>query len=106
LVISAQRFIPPEEISKITRRAIWDEENEMWVLQSMIQKLPTPDGDYRLYMTDGINIKQPLQPPVSAMGRSRPICRQAEEAIARGDREPRYLYALCNKPFNFKILPN
>ncbi|CAM6101475.1 unnamed protein product [Calypogeia fissa] len=85
-----EKFIPPEELSKIMRRAIWDEENETWVLQNIFQRLPSSDGDHRLYLTDGIN-KLPLQRPVSAMGRTRPMCRQAEEAIARGDRDPRYL---------------
>ncbi|KAG6554945.1 hypothetical protein Mapa_003529 [Marchantia paleacea] len=84
-----EKFIPPEEISKIMRRAIWDEESETWILQSMVQKVPSADGETRVYLTDGID-KQPLQRPVSAMGRNRHMCRQAEEAT-RGDRDPRYM---------------
>ncbi|CAK9199899.1 unnamed protein product [Sphagnum troendelagicum] len=88
-----ENFIPAEEVTKIMRRTHWDDENETWVLQSMIQSLPSHSGQggSRLYITDGINIKQPLQRPPSAIGRSRPTCRQAEQALARGDRDPRYL---------------
>lgn len=74
------------------RRAIWDEENETWTLQNMIQNLPSSASEHHLYLTNGLH-KQQLQRPISAMGRSRPLCRQAEEAIARGDCEPRYMYA-------------
>ncbi|KAL3691783.1 hypothetical protein R1sor_005434 [Riccia sorocarpa] len=84
-----EKFIPPEEISKIMRRAVWDEESETWILQSMVQKVASPDGETRVYLTDGVD-PQPLQRPASAMGRSRYGSRQAEDA-PRGQRDPRYL---------------
>ncbi|KAL2622279.1 hypothetical protein R1flu_002484 [Riccia fluitans] len=86
-----EKFIPPEEISKIMRRAVWDEESETWILKSMVQKISFADGETRVYLTDGID-QQPLQRPASAMGRSRHGSRQAEDAaVARGQRDPRSL---------------
>lgn len=76
------------------RRVHWDEENETWLTQNMVPTLPSrptqQEGGSRLFVTDGIT-KQPLQRPTSAIGRSRPLVRQPDQALSKGDRESRYL---------------
>lgn len=90
-----QRFIPKEEVTKIMRRMHWDDENETWRMQTILQDTPSSQGGTCQYLTNGIT-KEPLKRPPSVIGCSRPTCRQAVQALAHGSRDPRYLWERCH----------
>ncbi|GLI58618.1 hypothetical protein VaNZ11_000353 [Volvox africanus] len=76
MVIEA--FIPPEEVQKVMKRAHWDDEREVWVLERLsdIGKRETASGNSRR--------------PVSASGQRRPTSDFAKLANAMGDMNPRF----------------
>ncbi|GFH06490.1 kinesin-like protein [Haematococcus lacustris] len=74
MVIEA--FIPPEEVGKVNRRAHWDEEREVWVLERL-SDLGKRDSNV-------------LKRPVSAAGHRRPTSDFARLATAMGDMNPRF----------------
>mmetsp|Transcript_30217 Transcript_30217/g.77012 ORF Transcript_30217/g.77012 Transcript_30217/m.77012 type:complete len:779 (-) Transcript_30217:292-2628(-) len=74
MVIEA--FIPPEEVQKVMRRAHWDEEREVWVLERLSDL--------------GKRDTQLLKRPVSASGQRRPTSDFAKLANAMGDMNPRF----------------
>ncbi|EFJ51094.1 kinesin-like protein [Volvox carteri f. nagariensis] len=76
MVIEA--FIPPEEVQKVMKRAHWDDEREVWVLERLsdIGKRETAAGNSRR--------------PVSASGQRRPTSDFAKLANAMGDMNPRF----------------
>ncbi|PNH06269.1 Kinesin-II subunit [Tetrabaena socialis] len=76
MVIEA--FIPPEEVQKVMKRAHWDDEREVWVLERLsdIGKRETASGQSRR--------------PVSASGQRRPTSDFAKLANAMGDMNPRF----------------
>ncbi|KAG2453560.1 hypothetical protein HYH02_001779 [Chlamydomonas schloesseri] len=76
MVIEA--FIPPEEVQKVMKRAHWDDEREVWVLERLsdIGKRESAQGANRR--------------PVSASGQRRPTSDFAKLANAMGDMNPRF----------------
>ncbi|KAG2498997.1 hypothetical protein HYH03_003183 [Edaphochlamys debaryana] len=76
MVIEA--FVPPEEVQKVMKRAHWDDEREVWVLERLsdIGKRETATGANRR--------------PVSASGQRRPTSDFAKMANAMGDMNPRF----------------
>lgn len=74
MVIEA--FIPSEEVQKVMRRAHWDEEREVWVLERLSD----------IGKRDTGNVKR----PVSASGQRRPTSDFAKLANAMGDMNPRF----------------
>lgn len=83
------KFISPEDLTKVMRRVHWDEENEIWnlVQNAPVRSLPY-NGPTRVSI-DGFT-KQPLLRPNSAIGRSRPPLRQPEQTLSQSERD-RYL---------------
>nr|AMS24209.1 kinesin 2 protein [Marsilea vestita] len=74
-----ERFIPPEEVTKIMQRVSWDDENETWIFRSAHN-----------YAGSGLE-SAPMQRPPSAVGRSRPTCQKSLQCLAQGTSNPRYL---------------
>jgi len=74
MVIEA--FIPPEEVQKVMRRAHWDDEREVWVLERLSDMSRRDTGTMRR--------------PVSASGQRRPTSDFAKLATAMGDMNPRF----------------
>ncbi|KAI9145064.1 P-loop containing nucleoside triphosphate hydrolase protein [Paraphysoderma sedebokerense] len=62
-----ENFIPPEEVSKVEKRAVWDENIQEWQI--------TPKR---------------LQRPIACPGFKRPISLYAKRLIASGNTNPRY----------------
>ncbi|KAG1658518.1 hypothetical protein FOA52_009861 [Chlamydomonas sp. UWO 241] len=76
MVIEA--FIPPEEVQKVMRRAHWDDEREVWVLERL-----SDVGKREAAATE-------KRRPVSAAGSRRPTSSFAKIANAMGDMNPRF----------------
>eukprot|EP01137_Pigoraptor_chileana_P035052 Opistho-2@28502 len=72
--IIIDNFIPPEEVVKIEKRAIFDEEKDEWVLVT------------QAHVGHASKVKRPM----SAVGHKRPVSEYARMASAMGDRNPRY----------------
>eukprot|EP00201_Polytomella_parva_P015707 CAMPEP_0175058252 /NCGR_PEP_ID=MMETSP0052_2-20121109/11744_1 /TAXON_ID=51329 ORGANISM="Polytomella parva, Strain SAG 63-3" /NCGR_SAMPLE_ID=MMETSP0052_2 /ASSEMBLY_ACC=CAM_ASM_000194 /LENGTH=731 /DNA_ID=CAMNT_0016323611 /DNA_START=71 /DNA_END=2263 /DNA_ORIENTATION=+ len=77
MVIEA--FIPPEEVQKVMKRAHWDEDREVWVLERL------SDVGRRDVAVPGSSRR-----PVSASGQRRPTSDFAKMASAMGDMNPRF----------------
>mmetsp|Transcript_17939 Transcript_17939/g.53743 ORF Transcript_17939/g.53743 Transcript_17939/m.53743 type:complete len:766 (-) Transcript_17939:710-3007(-) len=75
MVIEA--FVPPEEVQKVMRRAHWDDEREVWVLE-------------RLSDVGKREAAALVRRPVSAVGTRRPTSSFAKMANAMGDMNPRF----------------
>ncbi|MEW5311561.1 MAG: hypothetical protein WDW38_003270 [Sanguina aurantia] len=76
MVIEA--FIPPEEVQKVMKRAHWDDEREVWVLERL--------SDLGKREVAAGNVKR----PVSASGQRRPTSEFSKLASAMGDMNPRF----------------
>ncbi|GBF99862.1 kinesin-ii motor subunit [Raphidocelis subcapitata] len=77
-------FVPPEEVSKVMRRAAWDDDSESWSLQPPPPEPPAAPG---AAPGDG----RPFGPrPVATPGARRPVSALARAAAAAGDMNPRF----------------
>eukprot|EP00798_Chlamydomonas_sp_ICE-L_P012352 gene12352-15530_t len=77
MVIEA--FIPTEEVQKVMRRAHWDDEREVWVLERLSDIMSKRDP-----------ATSTMRRPVSASGTRRPTSDFAKLASAMGDMNPRF----------------
>jgi len=67
-------FIPPEEAHQLTERAVWNPEDDEWIIES-------------------INVAdKPLIRPKSALGLRMPMTEYARINMAMGDNNPRFRY--------------
>ncbi|GMH45965.1 hypothetical protein BSKO_13929 [Bryopsis sp. KO-2023] len=82
LVIEA--FIPPEEVAKVMRRARWEEEREIWVLERSADSLSKDKNENAGGNQGG------MKRPMSAAGQRRPISAFAKMVMAIGEMNPRF----------------
>ncbi len=84
-----QAFIPPEEVSKVMRRAHWDEEREVWVLERLSDSTTASTSNGGAAAARGAGV-------ASGSGRRgvssarRPMSGFAKRAAAAGDMNPRF----------------